>query len=230
MTFLKILLIRHGQSVGNAEGRMEGCHSTGLTSLGRQQAFKLGQRLAHDSWQPTHIYCSPLKRAAETLEVMILGFAQQGPCNLERLHQVPTYWMEALKEYDNGVLAGLTWSEAKDRYPDLCQSLEQSLDWLPIPEAETLQQGYQRAEQFVTRLLNRHQNGHRIWVVSHHWILQQIVAQFMGCDRTWGFDLAPTGLVEFWLDYSRWHDPGNNRLNSELWLLKRFNDCEHCSL
>ncbi len=229
MPFLKLLLVRHGQSVGNGEGRMEGCYSTGLTALGQKQAFQLGQRLAKEGWEPTHIYCSPLKRATETLEGMLAGFANARPDHQTGLQQVPTVWMEALKEYDNGVLAGLTWGEAQERYPDLCSALEQSLDWRPIPQAETLQQGHQRAQGFVSGLLNQHQNDHRIWVISHHWILQQIVADLMGGDRTWGFSLGHTGLTEFWLDRSRWYDPGENRFNSELWRIQRFNDCQHCN-
>jgi broad specificity phosphatase PhoE len=230
MTFLKLLLVRHGQSVGNAAGRMEGCQSTGLTALGRCQALRLGQRLAVEGWQPTHIYCSPLRRASETLAMMTAGFEPQLPNMPVSLERVPVFWREDLKEYDNGILKGLTWEEAKGRYPELCSSLEQSLDWLPIPEAETLQQGHHRAQQFVTHLLQQHQTGDRIWVISHHWILQQIVARLMGCDRTWGFALGHTALVELWLDQNRWYQPDPNRWNSELWQLKRFNDNQHCVL
>jgi broad specificity phosphatase PhoE len=230
MAVMKLLLIRHAQSLGNVEGRMEGWTSTGLSFTGKQQSVRLGQRLAKAGWQPTRIYCSPLQRATETLSEVLRGF------EAERQASSPSSGLESiirlredLKEYHNGILAGLTWSEAKIRYPNLCQDLEQSLDWRPIPQAETLRGGRQRAHRFLVELLTHHQNDDQIWVISHHWLMQQLIAALMGCDRTWGFAIAHTGLFEFWLDLSRWHQPGENRLNTELWQLKRFNDCEHCN-
>jgi 2,3-bisphosphoglycerate-dependent phosphoglycerate mutase len=228
MTFLKLLLMRHGQSWGNAEGRMEGWSSTGLTPLGQWQARQLGMRLAREGRQPTHIYCSPLGRAAETLETMTSTFKQERVTARKEDAQIPTEFRDNLKEYNNGVLAGLTWAEARGQFPDLCASLEQSLDWLPIPGGETLKAGRQRAQGFMDELLDRHQNGDEIWVISHHWILQQLIACLMGCDRTWGFSIHHTGIFEFWLDRSRWYGGDENRYNTELWQLKRFNDCEHC--
>ncbi|HIK45999.1 MAG TPA: histidine phosphatase family protein, partial [Leptolyngbyaceae cyanobacterium M65_K2018_010] len=76
MTVLKLLLVRHGESQGNLENRMEGCSSTPLTATGERQAFRLGQWLAHRNWPPTHIYCSPLLRATATLAAMGAGFHQ----------------------------------------------------------------------------------------------------------------------------------------------------------
>lgn len=230
MALLKLLFIRHGQSYGNREGRMEGWHSTPLTPKGQNQAWCLGQRLAAEVWRPTHIYCSPLQRATETLDAMLAGFnASQPEVAKASLLVAPIALRDDLKEYHNGVLAGLTWEQATIRYPELCQALEQSRDWLPIPGAETLEQGRQRADGFITYLLNQHHNGDRIWVISHHWMMQQLMARLMGCDRTWGFAVSHTALFEWWFDQSRWHSSGQNRLNTELWQLKRFNDCEHCN-
>jgi len=228
MTVIKLLLIRHAQSLGNVEGRMEGWTATGLTPKGQCQAFRLGQRLAQEGWQPTRIYCSPLQRATETLSEVLRGFEaeHQSPSQSPGLESIIRL-RDDLKEYHNGILAGLTWSEAKIRYPDLCQDLEQSLDWRPIPQAETLQAGRQRAQRFLVELLTHHQNDDQIWVISHHWLMQQLIAALMGGDRTWGFSIAHTGLFEFWFDLSRWHQSGENRFNTELWQLKRFNDCEH---
>lgn len=234
MADLKLMLIRHGESVGNQQGRMEGWGSTPLSSKGQQQAAALGQRLAK-SWQPTHIYCSPLLRASETLsrvavELGWLKAAQEDWLrpDAERLPlPVSLVWAEALKEYQNGVFRGLTWAEAQQRYPDLCRQLETSRDWLPIPQAETLVEGRTRAAEFVRQLLSDHGNGDRIWVISHHWMLQQLISVLMGCDRTWGFPISHTGLFEFWLNRERWQANGPNRWNSELWQVKKFNDCQH---
>jgi broad specificity phosphatase PhoE len=226
MAFLKLLFVRHGQSVGNGEGRMEGSQSTPLTPLGQQQATQLGKRLAQQGWQPTHIYCSPLLRSQATLETMLVAFTAQARTPFPS--QAPTINFPAiLKENHQGIFNGLTWAEAQARYPDLCQTLITSLDWYPIPQAEPPSAGRQRARQFVSQLLASHHNGDWVWVISHHWILQHILAELMGCDRTWGMPMANTGVFEFWVDCDRWFSQGENQFNSELWQLKRFNDCEH---
>ncbi len=140
---------------------------------------------------------------------------------------VPIQLCDDLKEYDAGIFTGLTWSEACDRHPDLCHRLETSLDWQPIPQAETLERGHARAQRIVHKLLERHRNGDRILVIGHHWILQHLIACLMGCDRAWGLPMANTAMFEFWLDRDRWLQPGPNRLNTELWRIKRFNATSH---
>jgi broad specificity phosphatase PhoE len=246
MTVLKLLLVRHGQSVGNAEGRMEGCSSTGLTSLGVRQARRLGQHLVATGWEPTHIYCSPLERAIATLTATAQGWGNETVQSddaaiatedllLAKPPQVVTpsgqavavTLLDHLKEYDAGIFTGLTWAEACDRHPDLCHQLETSLDWQPIPQAETLEQGHNRAQRVVDGLIDRHRNGDRVLVISHHWILQHVIACLMGCDRAWGLPMANTAMFEFWLDRDRWPQLGPNRLNSELWRIKHFNDTTH---
>lgn len=239
MAYLKILLIRHGQSQGNVEGRMEGWSSTGLTDLGRKQAQQLGQRLAQENRQPTHIYCSPLQRATETLAAMASALWATAEIPVPEIPTseipipeipVPTVFHDDLRENHQGILTGLTWAEAQANYPDLCQRLETSLDWIPIPDAETPQAGHQRAERFVNDLLQQHHNGDQIWVISHQWILQHILACLLGCGRTWGIPLGHTAITELWLDRDRWfeNDP-NQRLNTELWRIQRFNDQSHIS-
>nr|WP_278003733.1 histidine phosphatase family protein [Nodosilinea sp. TSF1-S3] len=244
-----MLLVRHAQSVGNVEGRMEGTSSTGLTALGVQQSLRLGQQLAAAGWYPSHIYSSPLLRSTATLAWLLQGLnpgvkaATQtitpppteaadggaGPHQVTVLpgQTVPIKLRDDLQEYDVGIFTGLTWTEARDRHPDLCHRLETSLDWQPIPQAETLEQGQARAQRFVADVLSQHGSGDRVLVIGHHWILQHIIACLMGCDRAWGLPMANTARFEFWLDRDRWAQPGPNRLNTELWRIKRFNDTTH---
>ncbi|MGF1536633.1 MAG: histidine phosphatase family protein [Elainellaceae cyanobacterium] len=212
---LRLLLIRHAESVGNAEGRMMGQRHDRLTLKGQQQAQRLGECLRENS--PACIYASPLQRAAETAKVL----QRSQPTD------VPIRYRDNLREFHNGIFAGLTWAEASAQYPDLCHRLMASSDWVPIPQAETPQCGRDRARRVVDQLLT-HGNGERVWVVSHHWILQQVVAVLLGCDRTWQFPLGHTGLIEIWLDRDRWLIP-EQAFNSALWQIRRFNDLSHLS-
>jgi broad specificity phosphatase PhoE len=213
--FLKLLIIRHAQSTGNVDRRMQGQGDYPLTDHGRIQAQKLAQHL-QDS-PPTAIYSSPLQRTIDTTEILCHG-----------LPTAPTIQLTPeLAEYQNGIFQGLTWAEAQAQYPQLCDQLETTLDWLPVPGAETLGQARDRVERLVEYLLRRHRNGERLWLVSHGWIMQQLIAALIGSDRSWRIPIKNTAYFEFWIDQSRWHRQDENCLNTELWQIVRFNDVSH---
>ncbi|WP_390883460.1 hypothetical protein [Kovacikia minuta] len=54
--------------------------------------------------------------------------------------------------------------------------------------------------------------------------MQHLVAELLGCDRSWRLRVGNTALFEFWVDQSRWHRQDQNRFNTDLWQIRRFND------
>ncbi|MCU0549675.1 MAG: histidine phosphatase family protein [Leptolyngbya sp. Prado105] len=240
---LKLLFIRHAQSIGNIEKRMQGHGDYELSPLGRQQSEKLAKTLRTESWRPSYVYTSPLKRAVQTTEILLSYFqATHLPTTVSDLidpdtdtliedeptpRQIPVEYAAELKEFQNGIFQGLTWIEAQTRYPDLCRKLETSADWIPIPEAETLQDARARAQQFIDRIMQRHHDGDQLWIISHSWILQHLIAQLLGSDRSWRLRAHNTALFEFWVDRSRWELQNQNRFNTDLWQIRRFNDSRH---
>jgi 2,3-bisphosphoglycerate-dependent phosphoglycerate mutase len=224
---MKLLFIRHAQSVGNLEGRMQGHAAYLLSPEGELQAQNLAQRLLAEAWWPTQVYCSPLARAEQTASILVNSFLKaRSPEFWPAPNAMVIQYADELREFQNGIFQNLTWAEAQQKHPELCQILENSTDWVPIPGAESLAAGRDRARQFIQILL-QHQNADAIWIVTHHWILQHLLAELLGCDRTWKFRANYTALFEFWIDRSRWQCGDQNRFNSELWQIRRFNDCSH---
>lgn len=242
---LKLLFIRHAQSTGNQQRRMQGQGDFELSAEGKAQAERLARRLVSESWHPSCIYSSPLKRAAQTAEILMAHIvAKPLPATVsdlvddeidapievvtpsDRANAAIEYAAE-LQEFQNGIFQGLTWAEAKIRYPDLCNTLEASSDWIQIPGAESLKAARTRAHQFIQTLLERHSNGQQIWIVTHSWILQHLIAELLGCDRSWRIHARNTAIFEFWIDRSRWQRTDQNRFNTDLWQIRRFNDCRH---
>lgn len=246
MKLLKLLFIRHAQSIGNQQKRMQGHIEFELSLQGKHQAEKLAQRLLAEAWRPSHVYSSPLKRAVQTTEILLSRFlAEPLPAivsdlvdgeidspldvlaNQDDEKKIVVEYADELKEHQNGIFAGLTWAEAKERYPDLCHQLESSSDWIQVPGAESLQDARDRSRRFIHTLLEQHTEGEQIWIITHSWIMQHLISELMGCDRSWRMHARNTALFEFWIDRSRWQRTDQNRFNTDLWQVRRFNDHQH---
>ncbi len=215
-----LLMIRHAESLGNREYRIQGRVDYALSTQGIEQAHVLGQSLVTSSWKPTHIYSSTLQRAMHTTEILRDYWATRE--STATITSCPF-----LQEIKNGILEGLTWAEAEVQHPDLSAALMASSGWIPIPGAESLKAARDRAQQFIQTITAQHCNEDKLWVVTHGGFLQYLVAAMLGSDRTWGFSIPPTALFEFELDLDRWNTADQNRYNALLWRIRRFNDAAH---
>lgn len=65
---LCLVLARHGQSMANVDRSLG--PDTDLTELGREQAERLGVWLADQGYRFSTIYCSTLRRARQTAEIV----------------------------------------------------------------------------------------------------------------------------------------------------------------
>ncbi|MEA5463564.1 histidine phosphatase family protein [Leptothoe sp. PORK10 BA2] len=208
--YLKLWLMRHGESLGNIDERLEGQMSTPLSPLGRWQAQQLAAYL-HQQGTPTVLYSSPLQRAVETAHYLAIDR--------------PVELVPAIQELHQGIFQGLTWAEASHRHPQVCAALTQSLDYRPVPGAETLMAAHQRAVSWYQTLWQRHAPGDVVWMVTHGGFMQQLIRVILGCDRTWQISIRHTALFEFWL-----LNPANTRSrqhNPECWKILKFNETPH---
>ena len=226
MSYLKLLLIRHAESVGNTQKRLEGQSSTPLTERGIWQAQQLAQSLVPKTFSdqpadwPTHIYTSPLRRAKQTVQPIVEALIR-ADCHFQ------TVVDSQLQEIHQGVFQGLTWLEAQVQFPDLCAQLSSSLEWRPVPGAESPSAARARSHKWLQSTFNRHQSGDTLWIVSHAGIMLHLIAEIMGCDRTWKIAIDHTCAFEFWLS----HTPQTSAspksqldaFNPERWILHRFN-------
>lgn len=63
----KLILVRHGQSIWNAENLFTGWYDADLSDLGRQEAAQAGRELLAEKIEPHIAFTSVLKRAIRTL-------------------------------------------------------------------------------------------------------------------------------------------------------------------
>lgn len=100
-----LLLVRHGQSEGNAAGVIQGRLDPPLTPLGREQARSLAERLRAES-AADRIVASPLARARATAEIVAAALG------------LPLMEEPRLMEYDFGEASGLTPAAVRERHPE----------------------------------------------------------------------------------------------------------------
>ena len=99
----RICLVRHGETVWNAEGRVQGQLDIPLNDVGRAQARATAEALAgHDF---TAIYCSDLMRVRQTAEPSARKLA------------LPVSYMAELRERHYGMFETLTYVEVREKFP-----------------------------------------------------------------------------------------------------------------
>ncbi|QRN83538.1 histidine phosphatase family protein [Chloroflexota bacterium] len=105
MDIYKITLLRHGESVGNAEGYYQGQYDFPLTPRGKNQVRRVVARWQADGSIFDQVIASPLKRAKETAEMVAEGL------------NVPLQFDPDWMERDNGKLGGMKREDADEQFP-----------------------------------------------------------------------------------------------------------------
>jgi probable phosphoglycerate mutase len=167
---MKLLLIRHGESIGNTEGRMQGQFDSPLSERGREQVRALGGRLLREGHAIAAIYASDLSRAAETAEILAAGLA------------IPVVLDARLREYDVGALTGVIWREVEFLYPELWQRLHQNGEYVAFPGEEGNEAFHARLVGALADIQARHEDGHTVAVVAHGGSLGMLLAHLLGMD------------------------------------------------
>jgi len=146
----ELILIRHGETEWNAVGRIQGHRAVDLNARGHQQAQAVAKRLKTEEFDA--LYTSDLSRAAQTAEAIQTG------------HPITTD--TRLREWDLGVLAGLTAQEAETQYPKAYAIYRDSRIDDRIPQGESIRDRYTRVTTRLEEITSRHPDQ-RIVVVTH---------------------------------------------------------------
>lgn len=161
----RVLLVRHGQSQGNAARRFGGHSPTPLSELGRRQAEAAARALASEG--VTAIYSSDLLRAVQTAEP------------LARMTGLEINMTDAFRERSVGRMEGLTFEEAAERYPEEYAALLRRDFEHVLKGGESYRQLLDRAAAELDRAVARHRGG-TLAVFSHTGTICILVLHLMG--------------------------------------------------
>ncbi len=163
---VRLLLVRHGETVWNQENRWQGQADTALSHVGYRQARQLGRQLGNANRQIEAIYTSDLCRARET--AAILG---------KTLDVTPIETM-AWREMDIGSWSGLTTAEVAERHQDEWERVRNGED-LPRGGGETFRQFQQRILCSAAQFVRDHEGG-QIIVVTHGGAVRALLLHCQG--------------------------------------------------
>ena len=177
---MRLILVRHGESEGNAAGVLQGLLDFGLTPLGRAQADALTERLKSE--QIDRLIASPLRRAADTANIVAEGTGQE------------IIWDDALKEYDIGEASGLTGAQMREKYPTSAEAYVRG-DHHRFPGEEGRDVFHARIDAFVQRI--RQEPGTTL-VIAHGGVVAAMCYNVLGLDpkRRGMFSIANCSITE----------------------------------
>jgi probable phosphoglycerate mutase len=162
---MEILLLRHGESVGNQEGRMQGHQDFPLAEQGRAQARLLAAWLGERDIGWDVAYTSPLARARETAEIVTAERGAPLP--------IPA---DELVEIGAGTLEGLTREEILAAHPGFMHRPITDLGDFAEFGGESYDDVQRRVKLWLGRLEREHRAAeHRVLAVAHGGINFQIL-------------------------------------------------------
>ena len=180
----RLLLVRHGETPWNADGRIQGHSDVALSERGKQQALLIAERLAN-----VHIdaaYSSDLIRCRDTAKVI-----------LER-HNIPLHTTLSLRERFYGVFEGLTVEERQVHFPELfAASVVNDLDFAPT-DGESPRETLIRMTPAIDEIRQRHADETAL-VVGHGGSLRAAIIALMAlpAESTWSFVMGNCSLSVF---------------------------------
>lgn len=141
---MRLLLVRHVETVGNVEHRFNGLTESDYTPLGLDMKEKLVEELA-ERLKDCHpvILTSPIRRAAMIAEE--LG---------EKL-SLPVEENPALVEFNFGIFDGLTVKEAEEKDAKAYKDWIFNHLYVQIPEGDSYQGKYKQTKKFLQEFLRQ---------------------------------------------------------------------------
>ncbi|WP_255198231.1 histidine phosphatase family protein [Halorarius litoreus] len=153
-----IVVVRHGETAWNREGRMQGWAPVPLNDTGREQAEAAGAWLA-DRYAFDAVHASDLLRTKETAERLV------DPLEFDL---ADTSYEMAWRERDIGVYQGLTYDDVFDRFPEfgLGEAAVDAADRVP-DSGESLVDVYDRVTDRFEAILDEAGPDETRLVVTH---------------------------------------------------------------
>lgn len=168
----RIILVRHGETTWNREGRYQGQIDTPLSERGVAQGKAVAEALKNI---PIDLcYTSPLSRSHDTAKFCMA------------YHDAPLYTDERLLEINHGLWEGKLASEIAGDYPEMLEAWRTEVVGVTMPEGENITEVCERSMAAFRDYAAKHE-GKTILVVAHDAVNKAVLC-----------DMLDIGLDHFW--------------------------------
>jgi phosphoserine phosphatase len=173
---IRLLLVRHGETQWNREGRFQGQIDIPLNDNGRVQASQAGEFLKSVTIDAA--VTSSMSRPKETAELI-----------LKHHSHVQLQTTEILWEISHGLWEGKLESEIEAGYPGLLQEWQTKPETVQMPEGENLDDVWRRAVEGWSAIVQAAKPGTTTLVVAHDAINKAILCYLAGLPAAsfWNF-------------------------------------------
>ncbi|XP_057469119.1 phosphoglycerate mutase-like protein 4 isoform X1 [Actinidia eriantha] len=200
--YAEVVVVRHGETAWNVEGRVQGHLDVELNDVGRQQAAAVADRLSKET-AVSAVYSSDLKRALETAQIIARK------CGVSEVIQEPN-----LRERHLGDLQGSVFHEAAKLMPNAYQASQSARTDQEIPGGgESLDQLFNRCTSSLQRIGLKH-IGERVIVVTHGGVIRALHKRAAPTERLQGKVLNASVNI-FHLS------------SLDKWIIKKWGDINH---
>jgi probable phosphoglycerate mutase len=201
MSSALFIVIRHGETAWNAQGRIQGHLDSPLNEEGLAQALLVGERVGAEPFD--HLYCSDLGRALQTAQPIA-----------DRTGKQPSV-TDRLRERSLGIFQGLTGAECERAHPEHYRRFHARDPDHAMPGGESIRELYRRVSSFFEELATRHA-GQRVVAVTHGGVLDALYRHVTSTplERPRDFPIYNASLN--WV-----------RRDSGGWVLDRWGDISH---
>jgi broad specificity phosphatase PhoE len=157
---MQLILIRHGETLWNKEGRIQRTSDIELSTVGIEQARLLALSLKD---QPIGaIHASPLKRALQTAEI------------INEFHRKEIQTHQDLMEMDQGDFEGFSFKELMACEKEFLNKWIADPASVQMPNGESLAQLQERAWRALEKIINQEENA---VVVAHNFTIAAILCR-----------------------------------------------------
>lgn len=202
MTVRRLILLRHGQTDHNVEGRMQGHLDSVLTDAGREQAEHVAPIVA--DLLPDLLISSDLARAVDTAE--LIGTATGLPVKLD----------PRLRETHLGEWQGLTIEQVEQGWPGAIAQWRSDPEWAP-PGGESRLEVVRRSLPVVEELDDELSDGadNTVVLVAHGGLIAGLVCGLLALPTAaWpsigGIGNCKWATLARRADHPRWRLAGYN--------------------
>jgi alpha-ribazole phosphatase len=179
----ELILIRHGETDWNVEGRYQGQSNVPLNEHGREQARRLAAKLR--GVQVAAIYSSDLARARETAEI------------LSEATGTPLFLDPRLREIHQGLWEGMLFQDIRRRYAEAFQRRKTDPLKVAPPEGETVGQLRRRVLSALKTILEAYPHN-QVAIVSHGLALaiMRVTLNKLPIEHVWDY-IPPNAEPQF---------------------------------